>query len=231
MLVYDLALRHAGRPVVVMGGGPSLPAQLSNCPSDAIYISANQHGVMLRSADYVVALDDLEQVLRPFGLPIVGRRLWCDYRFPEWGNDADSGQAGMLLGSIVGGYPVILTGMDCFQGGTYFHDPEAHSSGNRATLEWHLDRWRKAATRVAAPVRSCGGPTATIFPPWDPSEVFDDYVPAPGQLAMQRIRPHRVRIRPRGMINRRRVQTETECLVSPEEYRQLQRQRALREQS
>jgi hypothetical protein len=128
--------KYAGRPAVVMGGAPSMPAAVAQCPADAVYISANQHGAMLRKCDFVVCVDQRHQVLgipmrlmlQRYGYPIVGMHEGCDYVMP-WRYDGNSGLHAILFACLLGCSPVIATGIEMFKGKTYFHDPDAKSSG------------------------------------------------------------------------------------------------------
>jgi len=225
-LAASLALRYVGRPAVVMGGGVSLTSQLGQCPPDALYLSANQHGAMVHNADYIVALDDIEDQLRRFGVPIIGRRYWCDYRIQDWENVGDSGVTAAWLAAVMGCHPIILTGMDCYQGGTYHHDPAAFSSGLAKPFGEHLAKWQALKGLLThAVVRSCGGPTAEIFGLWDPSEVLPEYVEPDSLLDMRLMPQQRVYTKARVWMNRHFVPPDTELVVSPKEFYKLVRHR------
>lgn len=127
---------HKGRPAVVMGGAPSLPAALRLCPDDAVYISANQHGAMLRKASYIVYTDRVHQLtnipmrllLKKYGAPLVGPQPDADYFFDS-GIEANSGIRAILFAGLLGCDPIIVTGVEMYKGGTYWHDLDAASSG------------------------------------------------------------------------------------------------------
>ncbi|MCK9468483.1 MAG: hypothetical protein M0Q49_03605 [Porticoccaceae bacterium] len=62
--------------------------------------------------------------------------------------------------------PIIVIGMDCYTGATYFHNPAARSSGEWLPLDGHLDKWRRLIELAPdADVRAPGGPLAALFPP------------------------------------------------------------------
>jgi hypothetical protein len=147
--VRELIHRHVGKPAVVIGGGPSAPAGLARCPTDAIGISANDHGFRLRACDFITSLDRIERRLRPHGVPIVSRHLFADYRVlvPPQPN---SGIVGAWLARLLGCSPIYLVGMDCFSGETYFHDPTAKSSGFSDLPRNHLARWREFLRKFPA---------------------------------------------------------------------------------
>lgn len=132
----ELAGIHKGRPAVVMGGAPSLPSALRLCPDEAVYISANQHGAMLRKADYIVYTDRVHQrtnipmrlILKKYGVPLVGLQPDADYIMDNM-IDANSGIRAILFAGLLGCDPIIVTGVEMYKGGTYWHDLDAASSG------------------------------------------------------------------------------------------------------
>jgi hypothetical protein len=226
-LLSESALKYAGRPIVVMGGGPSLPEHLSRCPTDAIYISANQHGAMVRKADYIVALDSIEDLVRPFNVPIIGKRPWCDIRIQDWQNDGNSGIEAVKAAYVLGGHPIILAGMDCYQTGTYFHDANAPLLGTaNEGLEFHMERWKALKDKLpGAVIRTCGGPTAKVFGLYDPAEMLPDYVPAPKLQALRCMKTHWVKTKRLARLNDVRYPRDEEVLVSPAEFAGLMQKR------
>lgn len=225
-LFTRLVLRYAGRPVVAMGGGMSLPEHAERCPSGSIWLSANEHGALLRQVDYVVSACNPEEKLKALGLPIIGRRHWSDYRVPDWDEwkmGSNSGMAAAYVAWALGGHPVILAGMDCYQGGgTYFHDPKAKSSGLRTSLDSYLERWGRVASIMSgAVIRTCGGPTLSLFRPWDPKEDLGPYAPPPELEVLQRAPVHRARTRALARINGKRVPEGEVYEVSGDELRAL----------
>lgn len=178
----DLIGAHAGRPAFVMGGGESLPADLERAPRDCIYISANQHGCILRACDYIVAIDlfgarklkmpdGSERTLRSFGVPVISvRREDADIRIFEKPT-ANSGASGAWVAWAFGCAPILIGGMDCYTGGTYFHDRKAVSTGKAVPLSGHKGRW-ETMLKVApgAMIRAMSGPLIGLFPAYDPTE-------------------------------------------------------------
>lgn len=232
-LIADIALKHAGRKIVVMGGGPSLPEDLKRCPTDALYISANEHGAMLRKCDYIIAIDDIERKLRRFGVPIIGRREFCDYRIQDWEDCLElnnSGRAGAWVAALLGGSVVILAGMDCYACGTYHHDVAAKSTGNGKSLDEHMDGWRRLAERLkSVHVRTCGGPTSALFPLWRDDESFTELPPFAEAIKMSRIEQRIILTRSLARLNHRRVAAGLVLPVSGNEFRSLMRTRKAQE--
>jgi hypothetical protein len=194
-LLAELALRHAGRPIAVLGGGPSLPEQLAQLPADAVCISANQHGALLHPCRYIVALDDIEDRLRPHGLPIISPRRWADYRVQDFGTwKGNSGLLGLYVAWVLGGHPIIAAGMDCYTGGTYFHDAEAPSSSRDKQPQFFQERARGIPLPASAAVRIVGdGPLTAVWPRYRPDEQFPAYRPPPRLRVMRALLPVPVR--------------------------------------
>lgn len=171
---------HAGRQAVVIGGGPSVVSGLTlPLPADALMISANGHGCraaaagLCRQPDYIVSIDDnLENELRPWGVPIVSQRDYCDiqlFRKPLY----SSGQLAVWVAWLMGCAPVVPMGMDCYDpasGGTYFHDATARSPGTKQARDFHLSGWRRCRDLVADDI--VRAPAGSLL-----REIFPEYVP------------------------------------------------------
>jgi len=164
--------RHVGQAAVVIGGGMSQPEAMSRAPGpeQAVYISANEHGVKYYPCRYIVCLDMIEARLRPFGVPIVSPRRYGEFRVfrNPW---SQSGMLGAYIAWIMGCSPIYLAGMDCFVGGTYHDDPEAKSSGKSISLDNHLRRWAALRDHTRADIRALAGTLVEkgIFPPPNPA--------------------------------------------------------------
>jgi hypothetical protein len=154
-MVTSLWGRHAGQPAVVMGGGPSLPRDLAILADafgpldDAVWISANEHGAMLRPVDYLVYRDALHQrasqaagyqvsmldVLREYvdrdGAMTISHKPGADLQLDLPGEVApvlNSGLWAIYAAAQMGCRPILCAGMDCYTGDTYHHDGGAQSS-------------------------------------------------------------------------------------------------------
>ena len=175
---------HAGRAGIAMGGGPSLPEQVARAPEGALLISANEHGCFLRRCDFIMACDDLSNKplkapdgrtvkIRDLGTPIISSRRSIADVYYSTAPLNNSGICAAWALWVMGCAPILLAGMDCFQGGTYFHNHKAISTGNNLQLIHHLNKWRRLKAKIPrAPIRSLGGPTAEVFPAYDPAEAF-----------------------------------------------------------
>ena len=154
----ELVYARFGVPAVVMGGGPSLPGALERCPGrgDAVYISANDHGAKLAGCDYIVAHDKIEDRIRPFGVPLVSRHLWADIRYLSF-PAPNSGVIAAWVAAMLGCAPIYIAGMDCWSGGTYWHNPKAKSAGHLLKPVDHLSRWRHLFVTTKAQFLPIGG--------------------------------------------------------------------------
>lgn len=151
--VRDLLYRYRGRPAVVLGGGPSLAAvDKAPPPTDAIYVSANDHGCRVAACHYVVGLDKIRARLEACHLPIIGRFGWADYRILE-SPAPSSGIAGAWIARLMGCGPIWLLGMDCYEGASYHHDPAAETNGKATPPKEHVNRWSKFVRRYPADYR------------------------------------------------------------------------------
>lgn len=196
-LIADLYGSAVRRPAIVVGGGPSAPAQLELLRpllDTAAILSANGHAWKLGlGAHYVVCKDNrhtetgelMEPRLRPFGAPIIGRHYWADYRLPRWPVQGNSGMMALGVAALMGCAPIFPIGFDCYQNGTYFHDPDAKnvSRGLRDSL-WRSRYQRLRAKLVTADIRLLdASPLSVSFPRYVPGEpprgqippVFDFY--------------------------------------------------------
>lgn len=178
----DLRNAHAGRPVAVLGGGPSLPADLDRLPADAVLIAVNHHAFMIGvAADYLVFMDnpyhipDLIEAVRGYE----GRRIapiysLTDYDLSTTPGYLDAGCTAPLatwLACFMGGDPVLLCGMDLYRGEVRYchggHMPlhPAHTY----PLDKQLVPWRRVLERFPPPnaIRAVSGPLVDIFGGFD----------------------------------------------------------------
>ena len=188
MLLQDLHLRYAGRPIVVVGGGPSAPLALGLVQRAACVLSTNQHGALLTRCDAVVCQDDIEAKVAPFGLPIISPRRFADFRIADFGGwCGNTGLLAIWVAWMLGGYPIIAAGLDCYTGDTYHHDPDAESPGRELQPETFVLRARGAPIPPTAVVRLLGEtPLLTVWPSFDDGEALPPFVPPPAPSAERR---------------------------------------------
>lgn len=167
----DLVMRHKGKRICVMAGGPSLAQDLERVKAD-VWISVNEHGVRARgSADYIVAMDtthtvrnvNMRDYLRQYSAaPIIGPWGWNDYTILRWPLQPRfllSGVVASWVASMMGAHPVILAGFDCH-------------GGDGKTLRQHRDY----LPHISADVRVCSGPLLEMYQQYRPGEKRKPYV-------------------------------------------------------
>jgi hypothetical protein len=164
---------HAGRPGVVMGGGPSLEADLRQIPKDAILIAVNHHAFdYIVCADYTVFLDDItrftvpQEDIRLLGGVLVSRQQESDVDLTgaDWWHGTFSSHLATWLAGWMGCDPVLLAGMDCYQG-ERSEDADPRDNAYNTPLEEHLAGWREAFTKCPHPerIKALSGPLVKIF--------------------------------------------------------------------
>lgn len=172
---------HTGRPAAVLGGGPSLRADFPRLPDHAVRLSVNQHGTRYGRCEFLVYLDSpnlhpsmLRLMLEFPGLR-VGRDHWSqvDLSGAAWWQELFSSQLAAWLACFMGCEPVLLAGMDCYQGDQMYDDPDCENfnptnAAYTLPLDMHLASWRKAFQKCPHPerIRAMSGPLASVFGDW-----------------------------------------------------------------
>lgn len=163
----ELARKHEGVRIVVMGGAPSLKADLDELEFD-VCISANAHGVEFVKPDYLLAMDERNSRENcEMGLflrgrsdaPVISPHKYADYRLSNWPQNPRfvlSGMIGAWMAWFMGAKVVILAGMDGYAG----------QSG-------YKDEARKIDRDIHCPVRVVSGPLTNVWPQYSPSERFE----------------------------------------------------------
>ncbi len=213
LLVSALLDRWAGKPILVIGGGPSASKDLPRLHDDGVtpacVISANEHGFHqeLFPVDLVVSLDrfhcfqkvPMESLLVPLarkhGAKLVNRCSWADYRIPDWNLVGNSGLAAVAVAAALGGSPVIVTGIDMFQGGhVYFHGPKLPPAERRKNRVSITKRNREALRPLkefcaGAHIRPMSGPLRDVFQAYDPNETMKVAAGVDYRRRLQAIKP------------------------------------------
>lgn len=166
---------YQGRAAAVLGGGPSLPGDLARLPAGCVLIAVNYHAFRLVQADFMVYNDTpegdprlLESVLSTKAVR-VSPDPSSDVVFdiPVWTGFYSSNTAAWFA-LWMGCDPVILCGMDCYQGErVYFHESDWDCPSFHYPLEDHLRPWledgRNRLPHVER-VRVMSGPLTRIYP-------------------------------------------------------------------
>jgi len=200
--IKDLFNLYDDQPILVIGGGPSvrqdLPKLIELGVVPRCVISANSHGTLqkLFPVDYIVHVDKrhaglkvwMVDHLRPFGIPLISKHSFADFRLPEYSFQGNSGLTAVHVAASLGGNPVIVTGLDMWTSGrNYFHDADASDRKQRMPRPasdavrpaWYAEQraleLRKNAGGVR--IRPVSGPFTHFFPAYDVDEPFRKSLP------------------------------------------------------
>ncbi len=165
--------RYKGRPAAVLGGGPSLPADMQKLPPGCLLIAVNYHAFHFCQPDFVVYNDQPEE--HPEMLEIVRAakaiRVSSDptsdivFDVDVWTGFYSSNTAAWFA-LWMGCDPVILCGMDCYQGEqVYCHPTDRDVPTYHYPLEHHLRPWIEDGRnlRGVERLRAVSGPLVGVF--------------------------------------------------------------------
>lgn len=164
----------ADRPAAVLGGGPSLPADMQRLPAGCLLIAVNYHAFRLCEPDFMVFNDcpetdaDLLKATQETKAVKVSPWEVSDVKFDvqAWtGNN--SSHTATWLALWMGCSPVILCGMDLYQGEkTYFYPTEKNSPTFHQPLEHYLRPWKEDGSHLLPHIKRVkvmSGPLVQIF--------------------------------------------------------------------
>lgn len=152
MKMSEFQGRYAGKPAAVLGGGPSLPEDLKKVPKGSVLIAVNYHALRLVDAEFMVFNDDplgdprLFAAAKDFGgVRVSPDKNFSDVEFdvPVWTGFFSSNTAAWFA-LWMGCDPVILCGMDCYQGDkVYFHEYSHDTPAFHYPLDHYLNPWKE----------------------------------------------------------------------------------------
>jgi hypothetical protein len=165
----------AGRPAAVLGGGPSLPDDLARLPDGCVLIAVNYHAFhLLGEVDFMVYNDHLgrdellDEAVRAHKATLISPDPTSDVVFdvPVWTGFYSSNTAAWFA-LWMGCDPVILCGMDCYQGErTYFHDYSHDAPCFHYPLDAHVRPWMEEGRNLLPHVerlKVMSGPLVNVF--------------------------------------------------------------------
>lgn len=181
-MLSELKDAFCGKPAAVLGGGPSLPDDIKRLPKDAIMIAVNYHGFYHCPPDhqpmFMVYNDAPEtnplqlQAVREHRAIHVSPEPSTDIVFdvPDVWTGFYSSNTAAWFALYIGCDPVILCGMDCYQGPVKHCPPsDYHSSLFDRELDFHIRPWVEDCKHsVPHPerLRAMSGPLTTVFEPY-----------------------------------------------------------------
>ena len=181
--VTELAGKHKGQVICVIGGGPTLPNDLKAVPPDAITIACNHHAhVYGMETDYLVFKDDprkikhlKEAIFDHRGILISTMERWTEYilNVPKF----DRGFTGTLacwLACYMTDKEVILCGMDAYSSEQpYFHQTSSLRSWEHYKKR-HFEMWSLAWGKVPH-ITGCPNPERIKVVSGPLIDVFSEY--------------------------------------------------------
>lgn len=190
-LITALLDKHYGKPILVIGGGKSVLDDLPELPDPSYFsavLSANDHGCRQHKypVTYMHNVDKvhlerrmpMREFMRPFQIPVINRHSWADFWLPRWKLVTNSGLSTITVAALLGGHPIVTTGIDLWVGGNvYFHRvrdkhrPSPSRDGVKNKMR-ELQQWCGSAV-----IRSLSGPVAEHHGRFDINEALPDVVP------------------------------------------------------
>jgi hypothetical protein len=182
--ITSLSNAFPNRPAAILGGGPSDRADFALLPENTILIAVNDHALHYCNPDYLVFMDipnaqelpELAYAIEHFEGIKVSHLPLSDvdlHGIQHWDGGFTSTLA-TWFALYLGCDPVILCGMDCYQGEVkYSHPrPDFYHPVFDFPLENHLRAWRLAFKHCPNPerIRAMSGPLVEVFGAYSPSQ-------------------------------------------------------------
>lgn len=162
-------------PAAILGGGPSLPKDLKRLPEDCLLIAVNDHAFHHCGPHVLVYQDRLSwsprvaDVMEDFSGVVVCPWKNSHVKLPvDWWDANQSSCLATWYACWMGFSPVILCGMDCYQGDVKYCHPVKYNPALpifNTPLNYHLDLWRGAFEACPHPerIRAMSGPLVEVF--------------------------------------------------------------------
>jgi hypothetical protein len=178
MKISEMQDMYKGRPAAVLGGGPSLPGDIARLPENCLLIAVNYHAFHLVKPDFMVYNDSpegdsiLEEAVRQHQAVMVSPDPSSDVTFdvPVWTGFYSSNTAAWFA-LWLGCDPVILCGMDCYQGERVYFHPYTHDTPCfHYPLDHHVRPWVEDGRNLLPNVkrlRVMSGPLGQVFPMYE----------------------------------------------------------------
>ena len=143
--------RHRGQCIAVLGGGPTLLADLKKVPFDAILIGVNQHALLM-NLDYIHYLDEaVYDVVKGADAPLcTHHREQCHIYtgiIPEFDI---SGPSATWMADYLGASKIIIAGCDSYTlSRRYWHSMPNDRQPEKGSTS--LEPWRKCRDYMERP--------------------------------------------------------------------------------
>jgi len=181
ILLSSMKNKYKGKPAAILGGGPSLPDDIKLLPKNCLLIAVNYHALYYCKPTYMVYNDTpdtnpLQQKAVDEHTTIhVSPDPTSDVKFdvPDVWTGFFSSNTAAWFALFMGCNPVILCGMDCYQGDqVYFHeyDRDYDPPCWHYPVEDHIRPWREDGKHLlphVERVRVMSGPLGRVFPMYE----------------------------------------------------------------
>lgn len=163
-----------GVPAAVLGGGPSLPEDMQKLPKDCLMIAVNYHALYYCKPDFMVYNDVpstnplMEKAVAEHRVTLVSPEPTSDVEFDVdvWTGFFSSNTAAWFA-LWLGCDPVILCGMDCYQGPVKHCPPsDYHSEMFDMPLDFYTRPWTEEGLHRlpgVEKVKVMSGPLMDVF--------------------------------------------------------------------
>lgn len=191
-VISELLETYRGKPILVIAGGPSVNADLPKIAElkPALVLSANEHGCrqLMFPVDYIVHCDKrhcehktlMAEYLHQFEKPLISKFATADVRLEDWRFSANTGVTAVAVAAVLGGSPIVVTGLDFWRSGRhYFHVPQVPQRPRRYIARPVVPLRDRALNPLAqfvggAHVRALSGLMATRWPLYRADETFGE---------------------------------------------------------
>lgn len=172
---------YKGKTAAILGGGPSLVDDLARVPQDALLIGVNYHGLYHtpnthgRNPDFMVYNDVpstnplMEKAVEEHAVPLVSPEPTSDILFdvPNVWTGFFSSNTATWFALWLGCDPVILCGMDCYQGAVKHCPPSTYYSPMfDMPLDFYTRPWVEEGLNLlpnVERVKVVSGPLVSVF--------------------------------------------------------------------
>lgn len=181
LYLSEMKDRFAGWAAAVLGGGPSLPSDMERLPKGCLLIAVNYHAFYYCKPHFMVYNDTPEtnplqvKAVREHKAIHVSPEPTTDVIFdvPDVWTGFFSSNTAAWFALWLGCAPVILCGMDCYQGPVKHCPPSTyHSPMFEFPLDFYTRPWTEEGVHRlpnVERVRVMSGPLVNVFGQWSPA--------------------------------------------------------------
>jgi len=175
LLLSEMQNKYAGKPAAVLGGGPSLPDDMKKLSKDFLLIAVNYHAFYYCEPTFMVYNDRPEtntlqvKAVEEHKAIHVSPEPSTDVIFdvPNVWTGFFSSNTATWFALWLGCSPVVLCGMDCYQGEIKHCPPsDYHSEMFDLPLDFYTRPWTEEGLKLLPNVErvsAMSGPLVNVF--------------------------------------------------------------------